>query len=101
MENLKYLADKLILLSELAGCADDEFKKAAVFSALQQVKTYFFEKKSEISSVDFSDLIKAICYINCAVGYEETSGHDRSQYVQWAKISSRKFMDSLVSKYEL
>jgi hypothetical protein len=98
MEKFKVLADQLVMLADLCDSADDEFKKASIFSASHTIKSYFLCNEIEVET---TELISSVEYISCVVGYENSDGHNPSQCKQWALTSAQTFRNSIVDRYEL
>ena len=98
MNDPKLAAQKFEELARLAGLADTEFEKAAVYAAAEALAARFREVESEFSAYALEKVESARWSIAAAVGYDVTNGHGREQHVGWAYAAASTLQNVIDSR---
>lgn len=85
VNDMNLAAKKLGELVGLAGEAESEFEKAAIFAAVTVIVTEFENKEEELDSYLLENLERVRWHTSAALGYDIDNGHDKSQHLSWAR----------------
>ena len=80
MNDPNITATKFVELSRLAGVANTDFEKAAVFAAAEALAAQFNVDEEGYSAFAMECVASARLNICAAVGYAAASTHDRGQH---------------------